>query len=252
MSKRNGLPSGLSELDKKIEGFHSGNLYIVGGRPEAGKTAFALSIIHFLIQNNIPVGLLSLKMNSAEIALKLLGMESKVDTRLASTANLDKMSWKNIQSGINQLSDRPLYIDDLVEITIQDLKDKTKQLKSNHKIAMLIIDYLQLIRGVKGISNRKNTKNICGALKEIALIHDIPVLVTAQLSRRPERRQDRRPELNDFLYANEIEESADTIMLLHRSFMDNLAEEEKDCTEIIIVKTRCGSTGRIRPVLSFR
>jgi len=239
------IKTGLLELDKIIEGFHPGNLYIIGGRPGTGKTALALTILLSLIEDSIPVGMFSLEISSAKIALKILCMKSKVESRLVSTINLDKTNWKKMQLGINSLSKMPLYIDDSTEFTIDDLKNKTRQLKLNHNISILIIDYLQLIHRRKGVSNRINTKNICSVLKDIAEKNEIPILVTSQLSRKTESRKDKRPELNDFLYVTEIEESADTIMLLYRPWIDTLDEADRELAEVIIAKNRRGPTGYV-------
>ena len=247
MSKTSNITTGLPDLDSKIKGFRNGNLYIIGGRPGEGKTAFALTILHHVAVNKeIPAGVFSLKMSAAHFATRLLCMGAKVNTRLVRTGNLPKSQWDELTSKVKTLSEAPVFIDDTTFLSALEIKHMAMQLKEEHTIKLLIVDDLQLIQREDKSENRKvDTADKCRLLKKLTVELDIPVIVTSQLSRKDENRKDKRPKLTDFLYASDIEESADTIMLLYRPWVYTQNEIDKEKAEVIIAKNRSGPTGII-------
>lgn len=232
MSKTQVIQTGIPNLDDYFEGFRTGSLYIIGGRPASGKTAFILSIVYNLMMEQCPVGMLSLEKNHSDISWRLYDLQDK----------LSDLHVGDHYISILELIDAYFLLDDPAELTIDKLRDKAYQLSIDQYIKILMVDYLQLIQGQKNKSNQENEKNICSILKEIAVELDISVLLTTQLSRRTEQRKNKRPELTDLFYLSEIEESADTIMLLHRKQMENSGKSEKTKTECIIAKDRYGIT----------
>ena len=246
MSKTSNITTGLPDLDSKIKGFCNGNLYIIGGRPGVGKTAFALTILHRLANKKIPVGMFSLEMKNTRIALRLLCMETKTDCRTLTSAHLTAKEWKKFSSGTSALSESHVFIDDTPSLSALEIKHMAMQLKEEHTIKLLIVDDLQLIQREDKSENRKvDTADKCRLLKKLTVELDIPVIVTSQLSRKNENRKDKRPKLTDFLYASDIEESADTIMLLYRPWVYTQNEIDKEKAEVIIAKNRSGPTGII-------
>lgn len=243
--KSSEMKTGLSDLDNVLKGLHPGNLYIIGGSPGMGKTALALTILrNVAVDENVPAGIFSLDFTSIQIAMRLLCMEAKVDSHILRTGNLPKSEWSNIESSVAALSESNIFIDDMTSLSPMKMKHKAIRLKAEHDIKLLIVDYLQLIQGIgKNDKQKKEARVICRLFKTMAVEFDIPVIITSQLTRQPEDWEDRRPVLYELQYASEIEESADTIMLLYRPWVYTLDEDDRELAVVIIAKNRNGPTG---------
>lgn len=228
------------ELDEILCELDAGSLYIIGGSPGMGKTALALTILHHAaVVEKIPVGIFSLDLTSTHIALRLLCLDAKVDTHLVRTGNLPKLQWKALSSSMATLAETSIFIDDMKSLSPLKMKHNAIRLKAEHDIKLLIVDYLP--QNNKREMDQLNYR----LLNQMAEELDIPVIVTSPLTRKPEERKNKRPLLSDFHRAVEIEESADTIMLLYRPWVDTLDEADRELAEVIIAKSRKGPTGYI-------
>lgn len=232
------LTTGLLELDEMLCGLDAGNLYIIGGSPGMGKTALVLTILrHAAVQEKVPVGIFSLDLTGTQIAFRLLCMEAKVNTHLVRTGKLSKSQWNAFTSSMKTLTKSEIFIDDIKSLSPLKMKHNAIRLKAEHDIKLLIIDNNQAIQ-------KLDTQHLPHRLlKQMAVELDIPVIVTSPLTRKPEERKNKRPVLSDFHRPIEIEETADTIMLIYRPWVDTLDETDRELAEVIIAKSRNGPTG---------
>ncbi|MBN1154034.1 replicative DNA helicase [candidate division KSB1 bacterium] len=244
-----GIPTGFRGLDELTSGFQKSDLIIIAGRPSMGKTAMALNIArNAAVRFNFPVGFASLEMASYQLALRLLCAEARVDSHLVRTGKLPKNQWPKLSMCVGTLADAPLFVDDVAAQSILEIKAKARRLKFEHDIEMLIIDYLQLIRGSgRPESRQQEISDISQALKALAKELDIPVVALSQLSRAVESRTgDKRPQLSDLRESGAIEQDADVVIFIYRPIVYGLVEAGKENdAEVIISKQRNGPTGKI-------
>lgn len=243
-----GVPSGLSDLDSKTAGFHPGDLIIVAGRPGMGKTALALTMArNAAIEAGSGVGIFSLEMSDTQLAMRLLCSEAKVDSHLVRTGMLPKDQWPKLSIHVGKLAEAPIYLDDTPAITVLELRAKARRLKAEHHIKLIIVDYLQLMQGPKGVESRQQEISVISrSLKALAKDLNIPVIALSQLSRAVESRQDKRPQLSDLRESGAIEQDADVVMFLYRPWLyDKDDEDNRAKAEIILAKQRNGPTGII-------
>ena len=242
-----GVPSGLIDLDAMTAGFHPGDLVIIAGRPAMGKTSLALSIArNAAVDHKETVGFFSLEMADHQIAMRLLCAESKVDSHLVRTGNLPKSQWKNLSIHVGTLAEAPIYLDDSPAITVLELRAKARRLKAEHDVKMIIVDYLQLMQGPKGVESRQQEISIITrSLKSLAKDLKIPIVALSQLSRAVESRSDRRPQLSDLRESGAIEQDADVVMFLYRQWIYSREDQDRGKAQIIISKQRNGPTGTV-------
>ena len=251
-----GIPSGFPDLDRLTTGFHGGDLVIVAGRPGMGKSSFALSIARYVAQKEgLPVGIFSLEMAKDQLALRLLSFLSHIplyDLRLGKLTEEQRLV---MEESLKELQSLPIYIDDSAALSTTDLRIKAIRMKKEKGIELLIVDYLQLLRGVKKYSSRQEeVAEISRSLKALAKELDIPVIALAQLSRQVEHRSDKRPQLADLRESGQIEQDADLIIFLHRpEYYMKLKKKEvppdmQGKVEIIVAKQRQGPTGIVEAV----
>ncbi len=246
-----GIPSGFPDLDRLTTGFHGGDLVIVAGRPGMGKSSFALSIAKYVAQREgLPVGFFSLEMAKDQLALRLLSFLSRIPLYDLRLGKLTKEQKEILQKSFEELQSLPIYIDDSAALSTTDLRIKALRMKKERGIELLIVDYLQLLRGVKKYSSRQEeVAEISRSLKALAKELDIPVIALAQLSRQVEQRSDKRPQLADLRESGQIEQDADLIIFLHRpEYYMKLKKKEvppdmQGKVEIIVAKQRQGPTG---------
>jgi len=246
-----GVASGLIDLDEITSGFQKGDLVIIAGRPSMGKTALALSIMrNAAIDFKVPVGMFSLEMANHQLAQRLLCAEGRVDSHLVRTGKLPKNQWKNLSLAVGSLAEAEIYLDDTPAITVLELRAKARRLKAEKNLGLLIIDYLQLMQGPRNIESRQQEiSNISRSLKALAKELDIPVIALSQLSRAVEQRSEHRPQLSDLRESGAIEQDADVVIFLYRSWVYSREEEEKGRAQAIIAKQRNGPIGTVN--LSF-
>jgi replicative DNA helicase len=244
-----GVPSGFKELDQMTAGFQRSDLVIVAGRPSMGKTAFCLNLAQYAaIEKRIPVAIFSLEMSKEQLVIRMLCSEAKVEGTRLRTGFLSESDWPRLTLAAGNLSDAPIFIDDTAAMSVLELRAKARRLKGEQGLGMLIIDYLQLMKGrMKAESRQQEISEISRSLKALAKELNIPVIAVSQLSRRTEERQGMRPQLSDLRESGAIEQDADLIVFIYRDEVYNRSEENpnKGKAEVIIGKQRNGPIGKI-------
>jgi replicative DNA helicase len=242
-----GVPSGFKDLDRKTAGFQNADLIIVAGRPSMGKTALCLNIAqHASITSKIPTAMFSLEMSKEQLAIRMLCSEARVDSARLRSGFLSESDWPKLTMAAGALSDAPIFIDDSPAISVLELRAKARRLKADRGLGLVIIDYLQLMRGRSGVERREQEiSEISRSLKALAKELDIPVLAISQLSRKAEDRPGRRPQLSDLRESGAIEQDADVIIFIYRDEVYNPDSDQKGTAEVIIGKQRNGPTGKV-------
>lgn len=245
-----GIPSGFSDLDQLTAGFQNADLIILAARPAVGKTALALNIAqNVAIYHKIPVAIFSLEMSKDQLAQRMLCSEAEIDAQRLKTASLSDLGWKKLTRALGRLSEAPIFIDDAASITSTEIRAKARRLKIEKGLGMVIIDYLQLMRGKARAENRvQEISDIARSLKILSRELDVPVIALSQLSRAIEHRTERIPRLSDLRESGEIEQTADVVIFIHREDYYNPQSEKGNVAEIIVAKQRNGPVGTIELV----
>jgi replicative DNA helicase len=244
-----GVPSGFTDLDHMTAGLQPSDLVILAARPAMGKTTCALNMAaHAALAHGRTVGVFSLEMSHQQLFYRLLCSEAQVDAHLLRTGRIGKEDWGRIIRCYGQLCDAPIYIDDTPGIGIMEMRAKTRRLKLERGLDLLIVDYLQLMRGRGSYDSRQQEiSDISRSLKEIAKELNLPVVALSQLSRAPEQRGgDHRPQLSDLRESGAIEQDADVVLFLFRE--EVYKKEDPDLrgkAELIVAKQRNGPTGKV-------
>lgn len=248
-----GLPTGFKDLDKKILGLHPSNLIIVAARPGMGKSALAVNIAtHVAVREKKAVLVFNMEMSKNDIAKRILSAETLIDNNLISTANIKGENREKMVEVLKKLTPAELYIDDTPGIDIMEISAKAKKLKMEKDIALIVIDYLQLIEPVKTKkvqTREQEITQISRALKKLSMELEIPIIALSQLSRSAERggKKDapKKPMLSDLRESGAIEQDADVVLFIYRDEYYNNESTDKNLAEIIIAKNRAGTTGSI-------
>ena len=244
-----GVPSGFKELDRMTAGFQPSDLIIIAGRPSMGKTAFCLDVAEYAaIGNKIPVAIFSLEMSKEQLVIRMLCSQANVEGTRLRTGYLNESDWPKLTIAAGNLSDAPIYIDDTAALSALELRAKARRLKSEHGLGMVIVDYLQLMRGRARVESRQQEiSEISRSLKALAKELTIPVIAVSQLSRKTEERTGNRPQLSDLRESGAIEQDADLILFIYRDEVYNRSEDNpnRGKAEVIIGKQRNGPIGKI-------
>jgi len=242
-----GVPTGFKDFDLKTAGLQKGDLIIAAGRPSMGKSAFVTSIAsHVAIEENIPVVIFSLEMSKEQLMQRFLCAQAKVEVNRVRTGFLAPSEWPILTSAAGKLSEAPIYIDDTPAMNIFELRAKARRLKTHYDIQLMLVDYLQLIRGMRrGDSRQQEISEISQGLKALAKELHIPIIAVSQLSRAVESREGHRPKLSDLRESGAIEQDADVVVLLFREEYYNPTEENRGKADIMIAKQRNGPVGSI-------
>lgn len=247
-----GVPTGFSSLDEMTAGFQKGDLIIVAARPSMGKTAFCLNIArHAAVEEKIGVGIFSLEMASHQLAQRMLCSEARVDSHLMRTGRLPGDAWSNLSLAVGSLAQAPIFIDETPALSVTEMRSRARRLLSEHdNLGLLIVDYLQLMRGPNGSESRQQEISaISRSMKALAKELSLPIIALSQLSRAVESRTDGRPQLSDLRESGAIEQDADVVLFIYRPVRYGKAEEtEKNKAEIIIGKQRNGPIGQVELV----
>jgi len=245
-----GVPTGFEKLDDLTSGFQKSDLIIIAGRPSMGKTALALNITqHVAIEKGIPVALFSLEMAKEQLSLRMLASEAKVNSQRLRKGFLGETDWPKLTTAAGRLSEAPIFIDDTPAITVLEMKAKARRLKSETDLGLIVLDYLQLMRGIQFKDSREQEiSEISRSLKALAKELNIPVVALSQLNRKVEDRTNKRPQLADLRESGAIEQDADVITFIYRDEVYNRSEDnpEKGMAEIIIGKQRNGPVGMVK------
>jgi len=241
-----GVPTGFTKLDELTSGLQPADLIIVAGRPSMGKTALALNICQYAaIEAGIPSAIFSLEMAKEQLVLRMLCSEARVDAHRLRGGFLGESDWPKLTRAAGSLSEAPIFIDDTPGLSALEMRAKSRRLKAEHKLGLIIVDYLQLMRGRADSDTREQEiSDISRSLKSLAKELNVPVVALSQLNRRVEERSDKRPQLADLRESGAIEQDADVIIFLYRDEVYNRTEENRGKAEIIIGKQRNGPTDR--------
>lgn len=248
-----GVPTGFIEFDRRTAGLQPSDLIIVAGRPSMGKTAFSLNIAqHVGIHVGRPVAIFSLEMAKEQLVLRMLCAEARIDSSKLRTGFLSREDWPRLTKAAGTLSEARIYIDDTPAQSSLDIRAKARRLRAElGDLALVIIDYLQLMQGRSRSENRQQEiSEITRALKALAKELQVPVVALSQLSRAVEQRKPPRPQLSDLRESGAIEQDADVVALIYRDEVYDENSDDKGVAEIIIGKQRNGPTGVVR--LAFR
>ena len=251
-----GLTSGFYDLDSLTQGFQKSDLIILAGRPAMGKTAFSLNVmLNAMQQSKLPALFFSLEMSKEQIIYRLLSMETDINQMRLKTGKLTKSDWIKLVNAIKILSKLPLFVDDTIDLSIDDIRSKIKTVLFEQKrIGLVIIDYLQLMQLSKFTLNNRaqELSQITRVLKTIAREFNVPILALSQLSRNIENRVDKKPLLSDLRESGSIEQDADLVLMLSRnqlpprSQLNFIQNSEVEEIELILAKHRNGPTGTVR------
>jgi len=245
-----GVPTGFEMLDEKTSGLQKSDLVVVAGRPSMGKTALALNIAQYAaIEANIPVAIFSLEMSKEQLAFRMLSSEARVDSQRLRRGFPGETDWPKLTTAAGRLAEAPIFIDDTAAITVLEMKAKSRRLKAETGLGLVIVDYLQLMRSLGSRDSREQEiSEISRSLKALAKELNIPVVALSQLNRQVEQRTNRRPQMADLRESGAIEQDADVIIFLYRDEVYNRTEDnpEKGIAEVIIGKQRNGPVGTVK------
>jgi replicative DNA helicase len=277
-----GISTGLADLDKKLGGLHPSDLLILAGRPSMGKTSLATNIAFNIAKafkrGQLPdggegaveggvVGFFSLEMSAEQLAARILSEASEVPSDQIRRGDMTEQEFRRFVEAAKSLEACPLYIDDTPALPISQVAARARRLKRTHGLDVLIIDYLQLLKGSSKESRVQEVSEITQGLKAIAKELNIPVIALSQLSRQVESREDKRPQLSDLRESGSIEQDADVVMFVYRdeyykerekpgdhelekmAQWQSVMEQVHGKAEVIIGKQRHGPIGSVE--LSF-
>ncbi len=245
-----GVPTGFEKIDDLTSGLQKSELIIIAGRPSMGKTAFALNIAQYAaLEGQTPAAIFSLEMSKEQLAFRLLASDAKVDSQRLRKGFLGETDWPKLTTAAGRLSEAPIFIDDTAAITVLEMKAKSRRLKADQGLGLIIVDYIQLMRsGSYRESREQEISEISRSLKALAKELNVPVVALSQLNRKVEDRTNRRPQMADLRESGAIEQDADVIAFIYRDEVYNKSDDnpEKGIAEIIIAKQRNGPTGTVK------
>jgi len=244
-----GVPSGFKDLDRLTAGFQPSDLIVIAGRPSMGKTALCLNIATHAAFGGHGVAVFSLEMAKEQLVLRMLCSEARIDHSKVRSGYLADREFPALVMAAGRLAETPIYIDDTPAISVLELRAKARRLVRDRdkKIGLIIVDYLQLMRGSGSAPNREQEiSGISRSMKALAKELNIPVIAVSQLNRRVEDRGDKRPMMADLRESGAIEQDADVIAFVFREVVYNENVDDPNLAEIIVGKQRNGPTGTVR------
>ena len=237
-----GVPTGFKTIDTMLSGLQDSNLIIVAARPSVGKSSLLSNYAQFAaVRHKVPVGIFSLEMSREQIVDRMISAQGDIDSWRITTGNLEEEDFEKYSIAAGELAEAPIFIDDTPGINVMEMRTKARRLQLEHKVEIIMVDYLQLVKG-RNLENRvQEVSEISQALKNLARELKIPVVAASQLSRAIEQRGgDKRPQLSDLRESGSIEQDADVVMFLYRP-----DDEDRENVKLIISKHRNGPTGEI-------
>ena len=242
-----GVRTGFYDMDRNTAGLQPGDLIILAARPSMGKTAFALNIAENVsVNEGLPVVVFSMEMGAAQLALRMVGSQGRIDQQHLRTGRLDNDEWGRLTEAVERLSKSSVFIDETPALTGPELRARARrQARQCGQLGLIVIDYLQLMSGSGGDNENRATEigEISRGLKALAKELNCPVIALSQLNRSVETRPDKRPMMSDLRESGAIEQDADIIMFIYRDEYYNKESKEPGVAEIIIAKQRNGPVG---------
>ncbi len=248
-----GMPSGLHDVDELTAGFQKGDLVVVAGRPSMGKTSFCMNVAeHVAIKTDESVAFFSLEMSKEQLVQRLLCSQAELDLRMLRTGYFPREKWRDLTAAAGRLHTAPIWIDDTPALSVLELRAKARRVCAETDLKLLIVDYLQLMRGPDDIESRQQEiSHITRSLKALAKELSLPIIVLSQLSRAPELRGSRGiPQLSDLRESGAIEQDADVVIFIYREEFYHPTEENKGRATVKIAKQRNGPIGDVE--VTFR
>ena len=244
-----GMTTGFTDLDIMTAGLQRGDLIIIAARPSMGKSTLVLNIAqNIAIDQQLPVAIFSLEMPAPQVLMRMLSAESGIDFSRLRTGDLTQEDWEILTQGVSSLMSAPIFINESRGVTIQTLRAEGRRLKNEYDdLALIIIDYLQLLSGSGRYSGRvEEISDISRAIKTLAWELDLPIIACSQLSREVEKRPDKRPLLSDLRESGAIEQDADLVAFLYREDYYDEQADDQGTADLIIRKQRNGPIGVVR------
>lgn len=242
-----GIPSGFRDLDELLAGLQNTDLIIVAARPSMGKTAFALNlVVHAALRNQSAVALFSLEMSKEQLATRMMTSEGRISGSRMRTGKLRKDDWQPLLEAADRLNTARVFVDDTPAMTVAAVRAKSRRLKATQGLDLVVVDYLQLMRGEGNENSREQEISaISRGLKSLAKEMNVPVVALSQLNRGVEQRADKRPMMSDLRESGAIEQDADVIMFLYRDEVYNKTPENQGLAEVLVRKQRNGNIGEV-------
>ncbi len=243
-----GVPTGFVDLDALTSGFQPADLIIVAARPSMGKTSFVLNVAqHVGTKTDLTVGLFSLEMSKEQLFLRMLTAEAEVDSHRFRTGFLSERDYGQLSSALGRLAETRVFVDDTAALGVLEMRAKARRLKAEHGLHLMIVDYIQLMQARGRFETRtQELASISRTLKSLAKELSVPVVALSQLSRAPEARADRRPQLADLRESGALEQDADVVMFIYRQEQYDPTPENENLAEVIVGKQRNGPTGVVK------
>jgi len=241
-----GVPTGLAKLDSLLLGLHGGDLVVLAARPSMGKTALALGAARKAAGAGVGVAFFSLEMKSHALMHRILSSEANVNSWKMKAGRLVPNEWRSISEAAGRLAELPIYIDDSSALSHTSLAARARLMASENDVGLVVVDYLQLVRGPKHAQSReREVAEVSLSCKALARDLDVPVLLLSQLSRACDYRENKRPLLSDLRDSGSIEQDADVVMFVYRDGKYKDPDDTNGHTELLVRKNRNGPTGTV-------
>lgn len=242
-----GLPTGYTDLDRLLGGFQPGDLVVLAARPSVGKTALSLGITeNVAISSQARVAFFSLEMSAGQVVQRMISSQTGIDSQRLRVGPIDEGDLERVGRAVDVLGRTRVFVDETPALSPMEMRTKARRVASEHGLDLVVVDYLQLMRGGTRSENRvQEISHISRALKGLARELRVPVLALSQLSRQVENRQDKRPMLSDLRESGSIEQDADVVMFIYRDEVYNKNTDRPNIAEIIVAKHRNGPVGTI-------
>ena len=243
-----GLPTGFTDLDVMTAGLQPSDLIILAARPSMGKTSLAVNMAEYAaLKSKKAVAIFSMEMSASQLAFRLISAHGRINQQHLRTGDLQDEEWPRVTSAITLLGESKIFIDDTPGLSPVELRSRSRRLRKEHDLGLIVVDYLQLMT-VPGNKENRATEisEITRGLKALAKELNVPVLALSQLNRSLEQRTDKRPVMADLRESGAIEQDADLILFIYRDEVYNKESPDKGLAELIIGKQRNGPTGLVK------
>jgi replicative DNA helicase len=242
-----GVPTGFVDLDRLLGGLHPGQLVVVAGRPGLGKSTAGLDFCRTAsISHGHTSAIFSLEMSKIEVVTRLLSAECRVPLQRLRSGDLSDDDWTRLARRMGEINEAPIFVDDTPNMTLMEIRAKSRRLRQRHDLKLVVVDYLQLMTSPKRVESRQQeVSDISRGLKLLAKEIECPVVAVSQLNRGPEQRTDKRPQLSDLRESGAIEQDADVVILLHRDDYYDKESPRAGEADFIVAKHRNGPTDTV-------
>ncbi len=240
-----GIPTGLTDLDRLLGGLQRSDMIIIAGRPGMGKTSLALSIaLNATLKWRLKIGIFSLEMSDEQLVQRLVSADSGIDSQRIRLGNIKDDEWPAFIQSSNRIAESNIHLNDTPAISVREIRTEARKLQASYGLDLLIVDYLQLMRGDSRSENRQQEISyISRSIKALAKELNIPILALSQLNRSCESRTDKRPMLSDLRESGSLEQDTDAVIFVYRDEVYHSDTECPNVAELILAKHRNGPTG---------